>query len=147
MRMRMLAASLLFIGAGTALAQDWTPPTVVPADARHWNRINDLVVAQVAGDRNAAGSLYASHVTYPKGVRNLPHTHPDARIVTVLSGTFYQGFGGTFDEAKLQALPPGSVVVIPAGTPHYGIARDGDVTLQEVGIGPTATTPWAAAAR
>jgi hypothetical protein len=50
------------------------------------------------------------------------------------------------DESKAQALPPGSVVVIPPGTPHFGFAKDGDVTLQEVGIGPTATIPVSSAA-
>ena len=131
---------------GGAVAEDWKPATVVPADKRPWTKIGDLVVAHVAGDRNAQGSFYVSHVTYPKGVRNLPHTHPDQRYVTVLEGTFYQGFGGEYDESKLQALPPGSIIVIPAGTPHFGIARDSDVTLQESGIGPTATTPWPKAA-
>ena len=85
-----------------------------------------------------------NQVIYAKGVRILPHTHPDERVVTVLDGTFYQGIGTSFDESKAHALPPGSVVIIPPGTPHFGFAKDGDVTIEEIGIGPTATIPWPA---
>jgi hypothetical protein len=37
------------------------------------------------------------------------------------------------------ALSPGAVYVVPADTPHYVWARDGDVEYQESGFGPTGT--------
>ena len=145
----LIGASLVLMTSGfigAAIAEDWKPAIVTPADKRPWTKIGDVMVAHVAGDRTAQGSFYADHVTYPKGSRVLPHFHPDQRIVTVLAGTLYQGYGGDYDESKMQALPPGSVIVIPAGTPHFALAKDGDVTIQETGIGPTATTPWPKAA-
>jgi hypothetical protein len=35
-------------------------------------------------------------------------------------------------------LKPGSVIIMPANTPLYGWAKEGEVVIQEVGIGPTA---------
>ncbi len=128
-----------------ATAADWKDAKIVPADQRAWRKGANLTGAEIAGDRNKQGSLYVNHVIYAKGVQITPHTHPDERVVTVLAGVFYQGIGDVFDESKAHALPAGSVIVLPPGTPHYGFAKDGDVTLQEIGTGPTATIPWPAA--
>ena len=82
---------------------------------------------------------YLMRVQLNAGGRIPPHTHPDARNTTVLSGTLYVGFGATFDEAKLVAVPPGAVYVAPARVPHFGAAPEGAVLYQEAGMGPTGT--------
>ena len=56
----------------------------------------------------------------------MPHTHPEDRVYTVISGIFYIGLGDEFDEAKLQAFPPGSVIVLPGGTSHFHWAKSGE---------------------
>jgi quercetin dioxygenase-like cupin family protein len=73
------------------------------------------------------------------GTKIPPHSHPDQRNSTVLSGTLYVGFGRQFDVDKLVAVEQGQIYIIPAGTTHFIMAMDGDVTYQESGIGPTAT--------
>ena len=83
--------------------------------------------------------LYVITALYPAGLKSRPHTHPDQRIMTVISGTFYAGTGGKFEENSVQALKPGSILIIPPNTLHWGWAKDGDVVVQEVGIGPTAS--------
>jgi quercetin dioxygenase-like cupin family protein len=98
--------------------------------------------ATVVGSPAQGGAIYALYVKYADGARSAPHTHPDQRVVTVISGTFYAGAGPEFDATKVTALKPGSVIVIPAGAVHYGWARDGDVILQEAGLGPSGTTLW-----
>ena len=65
-------------------------------------------------------------------------THPDERTATVLSGTYWSGVGVTFAEEKLQAFPAGSFYVIPACVPHLSTVLDGEVELQEAGLGPSA---------
>ncbi|MBP7149731.1 MAG: cupin domain-containing protein, partial [Acidobacteria bacterium] len=65
---------------------------------------------------------------------------PDERNTTVISGTVYVGFGESFDETKIVAVPAGAVYVAPAGVPHYLWAKDGDVVYQEAGVGPTGTS-------
>jgi hypothetical protein len=64
------------------------------------------------------------------------HVHPEDRVYTVISGVFYIGLGERFDSAKLEAYPPGSVIVLPGGTPHFHWARSGDYVTQVTAIGP-----------
>lgn len=98
----------------------------------------------VTGVQNAAGvgdptrrQLYTSFGKIEEGVRFPAHTHPDARITTVLSGTMYFGTGEGFDGARLQPYPAGSVIHTPPNTPHVIWAKDGEIIVQETGYGPT----------
>ncbi|MGA9979771.1 MAG: cupin domain-containing protein [Candidatus Sulfotelmatobacter sp.] len=47
----------------------------------------------------------------PRGVKLMPHRHPEDRVYTVISGVFYIGLGDQFNPEKLEAYPPGSVIV------------------------------------
>jgi hypothetical protein len=49
---------------------------------------------------------------------------------------FYIGLGEHFDDSALQAYPPGAVIVLPAGTPHFHWARSGEYVTQVTAIGP-----------
>ena len=80
---------------------------------------------------------YTLRVHLEKGGMVTPHTHPDARYVTVLAGEVYSGTGDTVNEATSKRFPAGSFFVVPAGHVHYSWAKDGEVTYQESGIGPT----------
>ncbi len=46
------------------------------------------------------------------------HRHHEDRVYPVMPGIFCIGLGGQFKEEKLQAYPPGAVVVLPGGTSH-----------------------------
>jgi quercetin dioxygenase-like cupin family protein len=96
--------------------------------------------AWVVGAEHAPGS-YLLRVRLGGNGRILPHTHPDERMTTVLTGTLYVGFGNIFDESGMVAITAGGVYVAPANIPHYLWARDGEVIYQETGTGPTATQP------
>lgn len=93
----------------------------------------------VAGTPGAAG-VYATRVRLPAGFKVMPHSHPDDRLYTVLSGTFTIGLGAEMDSTKLTRLGPGETYVLPAGTVHYHWMVAGGSTFQVSGIGPTATT-------
>jgi quercetin dioxygenase-like cupin family protein len=80
---------------------------------------------------------YTLRVHLEKGGMVTPHTHPDARYATVLSGEVYAGMGDTVNEATSKRYPAGSFFVVPAGHVHYSWAKDGETTYQESGIGPT----------
>ncbi len=68
----------------------------------------------MAGDPSEPGP-YVIRVKLPAGVKPMPHVHPEDRVYTVISGVFYIGLGEHFDSEKLEAYPPGSVIVLPAG--------------------------------
>lgn len=71
------------------------------------------------------------------GARVPVHRHPDDRVITVLAGAVFVGFGGIFDETRTVPLTAGTVFLIPADEPHYLWARDGEAELQANGFGPT----------
>jgi quercetin dioxygenase-like cupin family protein len=75
-------------------------------------------------------------VKMPAGERLMPHSHPEDRIYTVMSGVFYIGLGEQFDPARLNAYPPGSVVVLPGNTPHFHWAKSGEYVTQVTALGP-----------
>jgi quercetin dioxygenase-like cupin family protein len=105
---------------------DWQPFPSFPPSARL-----GIVVGQPAEP-----GPYVVRVKVPSGVRLMPHRHREDRIYTVMSGVFYIGVGEQFDEAELAAYPPGAVIVLPGGTPHFHWARSGEYVTQVSAIGP-----------
>lgn len=92
-------------------------------------------LAVLVGDPTKPGP-YLIRVKIPAGVKMSPHKHPEDRIYTVISGVFYIGLGEKFDESKLTAHAPGSVLVLPGGQPHFHWAKSGDYITQVNAIGP-----------
>jgi quercetin dioxygenase-like cupin family protein len=131
--------ALLFTAAH---AQDAAlAPVRVSPDELKWTALpSGLHVAVVTGDQTKPG-VYATQVKFPAGAKVPPHYHPDERIVIVVSGTVYFGYGEQFDETKMKVLPPGSVWTEPAKQPHYAWAKDGAAVIQVIGNGPTASIP------
>ena len=98
----------------------------------------------VPGVQNAAGvgdptkpQLYTSFGKIEEGVRFPSHTHPDARVTTVLSGIMFYGVGERSDRVEFEPYPAGSVIYTPPGTPHVMWAKEGEIVVQESGYGPT----------
>jgi len=90
------------------------------------------------GDPTKAG-LYTIRLSIPANTRIEAHTHRDARSATVVSGTWYFGYGSAFDAAALRALPAGSFYTEPADVLHFAQTRDEPVTVFITGVGPTDT--------
>ena len=105
---------------------DWKPFASFPPTVR---------LAVVVGQPSEAGP-YTIRVKVPHGVKLMPHRHPEDRVYTVISGIFYIGLGEQFDAEKLQAYPPGSVVVLPGNTAHFHWAKSSEYVTQVTAIGP-----------
>ena len=95
--------------------------------------------SELVGSRTQPG-FYVERVQFPANFIHYPHSHPDNRSYTVISGTLYVGFGDAFDQAKLKALPPGSFWTEPANMNHFLMTKDGPVFFQITGTGPSGTT-------
>ena len=80
---------------------------------------------------------YITRVKLPADYRIEPHTHPEERVYTVISGTFYIGFGEKFDPTVLKAFPAGSAFVVPANASHFHWMRSGEAVVQISGLGPS----------
>jgi quercetin dioxygenase-like cupin family protein len=87
------------------------------------------------GDPAKSGP-YTIRLKFPKGYKVAPHTHPDAREVTIISGIFATGYGDKFDDSKLKVRRAGSFYTEPANLPHYIEIKE-DVVLQVSGTGPS----------
>lgn len=105
---------------------DWKPFAAFPPEAR---------LATVVGHPTKPGP-YLVRVKMPGGGKLMPHKHPEDRVYTVISGVFYIGLGETFDGSKVEAYPPGSVIVLPGATWHFHWARSGEYVSQVTAIGP-----------
>jgi quercetin dioxygenase-like cupin family protein len=127
---------------GPATSEEVAAPTIIPMQTLKWNPtpFPDVTVAVTAGNPTANG-MYVILAKYRADGRSVPHTHPDQRIVTVISGTYYAGAGTVFDESKLKPLTPGTTIIVPANSPHYAWAKD-ETIVQEAGMGPTGTNIW-----
>jgi quercetin dioxygenase-like cupin family protein len=68
------------------------------------------------------------------------HAHPDDRVATVISGTWYFGYGRQFDESALKTLPAGSFYTEPPNANHFAMTRGEGVVIQITGTGPSGTT-------
>lgn len=87
------------------------------------------------GDPSEKG-FYTVRVKVPHRVKLMPHRHREDRVYTVISGIFYIGLGDRFDAGKLQAYPPGAVVVLPGNTFQFHWAQSGEYVTQVSGMGP-----------
>ncbi|MDB6013191.1 MAG: hypothetical protein JWL65_5441 [Gammaproteobacteria bacterium] len=90
------------------------------------------------GDPTKPG-LYTVRVNIAPHTQVRPHTHRDNRSVTVISGTWHMGYGGTFDTKALKDLPPGSFYTEPAGQAHFAQTGDEPVVIWVTGYGPSDT--------
>src|SRR5580700_2734202 len=105
---------------------DWKPFPAFPPSVR---------LAVVVGKPSDAGP-YTIRVRVPHGVKLMPHKHPEDRVYIVISGVFYIGLGEQFDAEKLEAYPPGSVIVLPGNTSHFHWAKSSEYITQVTAIGP-----------
>jgi quercetin dioxygenase-like cupin family protein len=140
---RLCCAALLIFIASPLLAD---PPTAVMNIMRE----SDLqfspskVVpgagnAVVWGNPATAGQLYIVRNRFSPGAFSPPHFHPETRYITVLKGTWWVGSGPKFDKDATTPVPAGSTVVHHANQIHWDGAKDEEVVVQIMGVGPSAT--------
>ena len=139
LKLAFIAIAAVLIG--TAMAQTAAPSVVAltPAEMR-WQSQGGLATPgmeqlNLVGDPAKPGP-YTLRLKFPKGFKIAPHTHPDSREVTIISGTYATGYGEKFDAEKLKILPAGSFYTEPANVPHYIEIKD-EVVLQVSGTGPS----------
>jgi uncharacterized RmlC-like cupin family protein len=92
----------------------------------------------LSGDPTGPG-MYTIRVSVPANVSIAAHMHRDDRVVTVVSGVWYFGYGPRADASLLKELPHGSFYTEPGGVPHFAQTRSQAVIVHITGIGPTDT--------
>jgi quercetin dioxygenase-like cupin family protein len=136
-----MAIGALVVTRTDALAQRDHAPAgwqSVPVDQLHWTKSGAIEIAPVFGRRDQP-ELFAIATRFPPHTTRKAHSHPALRYGLVLSGTFYHGYGGKFDDAKVERRVTGTFFTEPAGVPHFGATRDEPAVLYFVGMGPDRT--------
>jgi quercetin dioxygenase-like cupin family protein len=111
---------------------EWKPVPAFPPSVR---------LAIVVGNPSEPGP-YLIRVKVPFGVKIMPHSHPEDRIYTVMSGVFYIGLGDQFDGDKVKASPPGSVIVLPGDTSHFHWANPASTSPRYLPLARWDSTTW-----
>jgi quercetin dioxygenase-like cupin family protein len=90
------------------------------------------------GDPTKPG-LYTIRISVPANTTIQAHTHRDNRSATVISGTWYFGYGSVADGASTKPLPAGSFYTEPGGVAHFALTKAEPVVVYITGFGPTDT--------
>ena len=138
----------LFIGVALLASASGRAQQSAPAlvDASHLRMQADAAEAafgkevqvMVFGDPAKPG-LYAIRRRFTPGEMSRPHYHDKDRLVTVIKGTWYTGEGDVFDPAKTTPVRTGGFMFHPAGFHHWDGAKDQEVIVQIIGMGPVQT--------
>ena len=115
--------------------------TIVHADQMQWRDYPGLPGVKFVvlyGDPKKEG-VYVIRAKFAPHTMSRPHWHPEARYVTVISGTWWGGTGDSFDPDRTVPLGAGSFAVHTLGEVHYDGARDEEAVVQIMGVGPSGT--------
>ena len=129
--------------ATSGRAQQTPPALVDPAHLRLQPEAAEAafgtaVQVSVFGDPAKPG-LYAIRRRFKPGEMSRPHYHSQDRLVTVIKGTWFTGEGDIYDPAKTTPIKTGGFMLHPAGMHHFDGARDEEVIVQIIGVGPVQT--------
>ena len=131
-----LVILLLFSGAG--LAQQESDEALVHNAKLRLQPEETVEGGQVFGSASQPG-MHVTRIRFPAGRHTRPHYHTQDRWVTVLEGTWGTGEGDVFDADKMIPIKEGGLMYHPAGFRHYDGAKDEDVVVQIMGVGPVET--------
>ena len=107
----------------------WNASKVVPGASQ----------AIISGDPSVPGQPYVVRNKFSPGTFSSPHFHPETRYIQVLKGTWWVGHGPKWDKSATTPVPAGSFVVHHPNKIHWDGAKDEEVIVQIMGIGPSAT--------
>jgi quercetin dioxygenase-like cupin family protein len=135
------AAVTTFIALGSIQAAQLDPKAIsiqLPKDIKWVASAGGTEQAVLAGDPSKPG-LYVVLTKWLPNRISRPHSHPNDRFITVLKGTWWVNTGSNYDPAGMKPVPAGSFVVHYGGQMHYDGAKDEEVVLQIVGMGPASS--------
>jgi len=131
-------AATLLIAFASVKAADLDPKAIkiTPAKDIKWTATGQgSEQAIIMGDPAKTG-MYIVLTKWLPHQNSRPHSHPNDRYITVLKGTWWVDTGSTYKPEDLKPVPEGSHVIHYGGQMHYDGAKDQEVILEIVGMGP-----------
>lgn len=137
----MLGCALVLAIAGPAATQSKSNHVIVDPASTKWGpgpaALPPGARAVLLYGDPAKPEFFVMRLSFPKGFRIPPHTHPQPEILTIISGSFRLGMGRTADRAKARRLGPGSFTAMPPDMAHYAFIDQPSV------VQISTTGPWA----
>lgn len=96
----------------------------------------------LVGDSRKPG-IYVTRITWAPNTGSRPHFHNEARYITVIKGTWYVATGpdaDTYNPDKMTPVKAGTFIYEPPGGHHYDMAKDEEVIVEILGMGPVTST-------
>lgn len=139
----VVLALALGVVIAPVLSQGNSRPIVVLSGHEHWKPVHgwvkgDMITVMSGSPRRSGESVIRERI--PPNITSPVMFHPMGENNTVLSGTFYIGFGDKADPAKTTALSAGSFVYIPAGVHHYAVTKSDGAVIETSADGPYGRT-------
>lgn len=139
----LIGLAALTTAVGIASAGEELDPKAIsiklPKEIKWTANPSGSETAVLVGDPSKPG-LYVVLNKWKANHHSKPHSHPNDRFITVLSGTWWVATGADYNPAHFKPVPAGSFVTHYANEIHYDGAKDEDTILQIVGIGPATST-------
>ena len=135
---------MVFCSGLVAAAQSVTPDEhgFIAVQPEEVQPVDGGIQAIIMGDPTEPG-VYVVRVTFSPGQGSRPHFHSQDRFATVIRGTWWVALGANgdiYEPENMVAMKPGSFVFHPANANHYDGAKDEEVVVQIIGMGPVTTT-------
>lgn len=95
----------------------------------------------IIGNPREAG-IYLQQITWAPGSGSRPHIHDQDRYIHVIKGTWYVKTGDAarvYDPDSMTPVTAGTFIFEPADGIHYDMAKDEEVIVQIMGMGPVST--------
>jgi pimeloyl-ACP methyl ester carboxylesterase len=124
--------------ANSTLSMEQTENMPTSAAGTGTSGMNGISTVLLYGDPARVGP-YMIEIRVPANTSIAPHTHRDDRFATVVSGTWYFGYGTDRAEARVKALSAGGLYTEPGQAPHFAFTRDEPAVVRITGMGPSDT--------
>jgi hypothetical protein len=100
------------------------------------SNLSAVEIIVVYGDPSKEG-LYTILLKVAANTKIPAHLHPDDRVGSVVSGSWFFGYGDKFDEKKLKKLPVGSIYTEVKDRNHFAMTGKEPVVVAITGYGPS----------
>jgi len=124
--------------AANALSLDQTQSMATAGAGAGTSGVAGIKTVLLYGDPARPGP-YVLEIRVPANTAIAAHTHRDDRFATVISGTWYFGFGTNPATARVKALTAGGLYTEPGKLPHFAFTRDAPAVVRITGMGPSDT--------
>ena len=141
-RVALALPFLMGMASATAIA-DLDPKAIniqMPKEIKWVRNANGSAETAVLVGDPAKPGLYVVLQKWLPHNNSRPHSHPNDRFITVISGVWWVNTGAKYDPEGMKPVPAGSFVTHYGKEIHYDGAKDADCVLQIVGIGPATNT-------